>query len=134
MYQTFYEAFSRPASSMQIQKIDSYIDQDGMDPELITLAIEKAGQAGANFNYVVGILNNWISKKVLTLTDAESEQKQFQANRQQRGKVSPFPVKTVPDYLKSDTSKVNINTQEEEKNAKWLDELLKGNKSGESAK
>jgi DNA replication protein DnaD len=129
----FRSSFNYEPSPNQIDFLSSYIDQDGMEEDLVLFVLKQAGILGKEFSYAKGWLNNLTSKKILTLSEAIKANEEHERKKQQSqaNNVRPFrnnnaPVKTVPDYLKQDGPAVNINPQQEEENAKWLDELLSG--------
>jgi DNA replication protein DnaD len=126
----FRSSFNYEPSPNQIDFLISYIDQDGLDEELVLFVIKETGILGKEFGYAKGWLNNLSSKKILTLSEAikanEEHERKKQANNVRPFRNNNAPVKTVPDYLKPDPPVVNIDLQKEEENAQWLDELLSG--------
>jgi DnaD/phage-associated family protein len=78
---TYEKVFSRMISPYQIELIQSYID-NGMDIEIIVLALEQAGEAGAsNLKYTKKILDSWISKGITEKEQAERDIKQHQLQK-----------------------------------------------------
>jgi DNA replication protein DnaD len=133
LYETFRSCFNYEPSPVQMNLLGSYIDQDGMEEELVQWILKEVGERGKDLAYAKAWLNRSVSEKIFTLGDAIKANEEFERKKQQSqtNNVRPFrnnntPVKTVPDYLKQDGPAVNINPQQEEENAKWLDELLSG--------
>lgn len=133
LYETFRSCFNYEPSPVQMNLLGSYIDQDGMEVELVQWILKEVGERGKDLAYAKSWLNRSVSSKILTLSEAIKAQEEHERKKQQSlaNNVRPFrnniiPVKTVPDYLRPDTPVVNIDAQQEEENAQWLDQLLKG--------
>jgi DNA replication protein DnaD len=132
LYESFMHNFNYEPSPAQMDLLGSYIDQDGMQEDLVKWILNQTGSSGKEFAYAKGWLNKSVSKGILTLKDAlqaneEHERKKQHSQATKRptyGKQSA-PNVNVPDWLKPDAPQVNINSQQEEENAKWLDSLLK---------
>jgi DnaD/phage-associated family protein len=78
---TYEKVFSRMISPYQIELIQSYID-NGMDIEVIVLALEQAGEAGASsLKYSKTILDSWTSKGITEKEQAERDIKQHQLQK-----------------------------------------------------
>jgi DNA replication protein DnaD len=137
LYQTFKKCFNYEPTPVQMDLLGSYIDQDGMQEELLTWVLNETGSSGKQFAYAKAWLNKSISQGILTLPAAlqakeEHERKKQQSQATRRPtyvKQSAAPNVNVPDWLKPDAPQININSQQEEQNAKWLESLL--NKEGE---
>jgi DNA replication protein DnaD len=133
----FRSSFNYEPSPNQIDFLSSYIDQDGMEEDLVLWVIKETGILGKDFAYAKGWLNRAVSKGILTLSDAIKANEEHERKKQQsqaNSNVRPFrqpngPVREAPDWLKENgTSRpeVNLNPRTEEENAQWLEELLKG--------
>lgn len=84
-YITFFSQNIGVITPSIIQEAESYIE-DGMEDDVITLALKEAVDAGAkNWKYAKAILNNWLEKKVLTVEQAKAAQLEFK-NRKPRGR------------------------------------------------
>ncbi|MDF2859624.1 MAG: hypothetical protein K0Q87_5475 [Neobacillus sp.] len=83
-YDTYHICFNRPPSPLQVEEIKSFIDQDGLNDEVVCAAFKKASENGAGYPYARTIINSWIKKGIKTITDVESEQKKFEQQKQQR--------------------------------------------------
>ncbi|MEK4908365.1 DnaD domain protein [Niallia sp. FSL M8-0099] len=55
--------FSGQPSPIQIQEINSFIDQDGLQEEVVCLAFRKASEIGAKYPYARSILNSWSKRE-----------------------------------------------------------------------
>jgi DnaD/phage-associated family protein len=140
LYQEFKNCFNYEPTPVQMDLLGSYIDQDGMQEELVKWVLKETGKNGKEFAYAKAWLNNSVGKGILTLKDAlkakeEHERKKQHSQSTRRttyGKQSA-PSVNVPDWLKPDAPQININSQQEEENAKWLDSLLskKGEENGD---
>jgi DNA replication protein DnaD len=133
LYETFRSCFNYEPSPVQMNLLGSYIDQDGMEEELVQWILKEVGERGKDLAYAKAWLNRSVSEKIFTLGDAIKANEEFERKKQQSmaNNVWPFrnnniPVKTVPDYLRPDVPVVNIDVQQEKENAQWLEQLLKG--------
>lgn len=137
LYEVFRLSFNYEPSPAQIELLGTYIDQDGMEEELVKWILNQVGQLGKEFSYAKGWLSRSITNNILKLEDALKAQEEYERKKQQSqatrrptyGKQSAAPNVNVPDWLKPDAPQININSQQEEQNAKWLESLL--NKEGE---
>ncbi|KLV23051.1 hypothetical protein ABW02_20190 [Niallia circulans] len=100
--------FSGQPSPIQIQEINSFIDKDGLQEEVICLAFRKASENGAKYPYARSILNSWSKKGIRTTEDVQKEQQQFEANRQQQASqrkgFAPIRKEKIPEYWDSGNS------------------------------
>lgn len=65
--------------SIAFDNLVAFHEDDGMEIELIIKAIEVANQSGKNnVNYVNGILNNKLSRSILTLEQYEKDEQSWQ--------------------------------------------------------
>lgn len=95
--------FSGQPSPIQIQEINSFIDQDGLTDDVICAAFKKAAEVGAKYPYARSILNSWAKKGIKTLTDVENEQNQFDKSKKTKNQVrrgnSPIRQEKLPDWF-----------------------------------
>ena len=67
----------------QYQILTDYLTLDGMELEVIKIAIDKAADNGKqSFSYINSILKNWRQNGIKTMVQVEAEQKQFQQKKQ----------------------------------------------------
>ncbi|WP_366160613.1 DnaD domain protein [Bacillus infantis] len=78
--------FSGQPNPIQIQEINSFIDQDGLDVEVICTAFKKAAEVGAKYNYARSILNSWSKKGIKSIADVENEQNNHNQRKKQQQK------------------------------------------------
>lgn len=119
--------FSGQPSPFQIEEINSFIDKDGLNVEIVCMAFRKAAEVGAKYGYARSILNAWAKKGIKTIHDVEQEQSSFEQRRNRN--VKPFrPIRTekIPEYIELDkpnnTFQPNSNESEtpDEKRARLL--------------
>ncbi|WEA52265.1 phage replisome organizer N-terminal domain-containing protein [Weissella paramesenteroides] len=68
--------------SLAFDDLVAFHEDDGMDIDLIIKAIELASESGkTNINYIKGILNNKLSKNILTLNQYEKDEQSWQNKR-----------------------------------------------------
>lgn len=72
-FDDFYISYGQQPTPKQIQALNQYIDNDGLNIDMICLAIDKASRVSGHFNYLTGILNSWIKKGIKTKDQAEQE-------------------------------------------------------------
>lgn len=100
-------AFNRQPSPIQIQEINSFIDQDGLTDEVICTAFRKAAENGAGYPYARSIINSWAKKGVKTLEAVNREQSEFESKRaqgkQRRGTATRKEL--LPDWFDEEEQK-----------------------------
>ncbi|PDO11590.1 MAG: hypothetical protein BLM47_00185 [Candidatus Reconcilbacillus cellulovorans] len=69
-------AFGLALNPLQTERLLSYLD-DGMEADLLCLAIEKAAMAGKDIRYALGIAESWWQKGIRTRQAAQREKRQF---------------------------------------------------------
>ncbi|MEZ2715398.1 DnaD domain-containing protein [Niallia circulans] len=123
--------FSGQPSPIQIQEINSFIDKDGLQEEVICLAFRKASENGAKYPYARSILNSWSKKGIRTAEDVQKEQEQFEANRQQQASqrkgFAPIRKEKIPEYWDSENSheEQQMDSDELEKRRVALQERIR---------
>jgi DnaD/phage-associated family protein len=80
-YTTFQRAFGRVPTPIQSQDICNYIDEDGLEEELICYGLEKTAKAGKDYGYAARIFGKWKSKGIFTYDQALKEQEEFELNK-----------------------------------------------------
>ena len=100
MVRTLEAEFGRFPSPSEVQKMQSYIDE-GMEEALICEAIRRAREQGSpKVAYVSGILNNWKTSGIKTLTAAQIADEEFK-----KSKGGNTGGKSRADPRKSDTDR-----------------------------
>ncbi|WP_102274061.1 DnaD domain-containing protein [Cytobacillus massiliigabonensis] len=131
--------FSGQPNPIQIQEINSFIDQDGLNEEVICASFKKAAEAGAKYPYARSILNSWAKKGIKTIQDVENEQniheqrKKQQRQKTRRGAV-PLRTEKLPSWFdenqqNTDKPKQQPSDDIRQKRAE-LQETLKRMKAG----
>lgn len=66
----------------QLQQLEAYQVIDGLEPELIKIAIDKAADnSKRSFGYVNSILKSWAQNGIKTVSQQQEEQNSFQSNK-----------------------------------------------------
>ena len=66
----------------QLQQLEAYQVIDGLEPELIKIAIDKAADnSKRSFGYVNSILKSWAQNEIKTVAQQREEQNSFQSNK-----------------------------------------------------
>ena len=66
----------------QLQQIEAYQTIDGLEPDLIKIAIDKAADnSKRSFGYVNSILKSWAQNGIKTVDQQREEQNSFQSNK-----------------------------------------------------
>lgn len=66
----------------QLQKLEEYQVIDGLEPELIKIAIDKAADnSKRSFGYVNSILKSWSQNGIKTVAQQIEEQNNFTSNK-----------------------------------------------------
>jgi DnaD/phage-associated family protein len=82
-FDTFFMAYGKQPTPLQLGQLTSYIDDEGLEEELLLLAIDKAAKVSGHFEYLKGILNNWTLKGIKTKSEAEKENHKRRERREQ---------------------------------------------------
>lgn len=96
--------FGRQPNPIQIEEINSFIDQDGLSVDVVCSAFKKAAEAGAKYAYARSILNSWINKGIRTMADVQNEQSIYEQRKQQnrnksRTGYAPKRTEMLPDWF-----------------------------------
>lgn len=71
----FYLNYGKQLNAIQLQELIAYLDQDGIEEEMLKYAIEYSAIRSSNFPYLKAVLNNWIAKGIKTRDDAITDTK-----------------------------------------------------------
>jgi DnaD/phage-associated family protein len=78
-------------SGSQLQRLEAYQFVDGMETELIKIAIDKAADnSKRSFGYVEAILKNWAQNGIKTVAQQEEDQRQFEMSKNPVDRHKPF--------------------------------------------
>lgn len=97
-FDTYMICFAHQPSALQIQEINSFIDQDGLSVEVICDAFKKAAENGYKYNYARGILNSWAKKGIKSLSDVKREQESYELSRK-TARRKPVRSEKLPDWF-----------------------------------
>ena len=102
------------------------------EPEKLVLnALRTAVESNVrNYKYVNGILKNWESKHLLTVTAVEANDSERKTNQPQRHYGKPERVDKEPDWLKPGYQEPKHEVTPEQR-AKLAEQLEQLNKLGE---
>lgn len=91
----YYENKIGMLDGSQFQRIKSYMVNDGMEPELIKIAIDKAADNSKRyFGYINAILKSWAQNGIKTVAQQEEEQRNFESRKS--GDNKPVKAKFGP--------------------------------------
>ena len=77
----------------QLQQIEAYQAIDGLEPDLIKIAIDKAADnSKRSFGYVNSILKSWAQNGIKTVAQQREEQNSFQSNKPNSDKTKFGPA------------------------------------------
>ncbi|KAB8138451.1 DnaD domain-containing protein [Gracilibacillus oryzae] len=89
MFRRFEQEFGRPLSPFEIERINSWIDEEKYSIELIYAALREAVlMSKLNFNYIDRILIDWVKKGVRSLAQAKETSKSFHEHKNTESKPS----------------------------------------------
>ena len=129
----FYQRiFNRPATAIQTPIIMDYADELGRP--LVNHALMLAGEAGANFNYAKGIMDNWSKDGIKTVEQAKQASADFKNKKKSGNRVGRTPIKeTLPDWAKTKQTEKRdataLTPEQEASLQKRLDKLSKGDET-----
>lgn len=78
----------------QFQQLKAYRDLDGLETELIKIAIDKAADnPKRSFRYVESILKNWVQNGIRTVARQQEDQREFENSKNTVDRHKPFLTK-----------------------------------------
>ena len=74
----YYQSRIGAIDGYQVEKLQSYLSDDQLEPELVKRAIDRAADNGKrNFGYINAILKNWAKNDIRTIAQQDEEQRNF---------------------------------------------------------
>ena len=74
----YYQSRIGALDGYQIEKLQGYLSDDNLEPELVKRAIDRAADNGKrNFGYINAILKNWAQNDIRTIAQQDEEQRNF---------------------------------------------------------
>ena len=95
MVETFQQELGRLLTPFEIEDLSKTIQDDKINPELVTAALREAVFNGkANWRYIQAILRNWRREGITTVAQVE-------AKREEREAANPQNITVSDDFLKA---------------------------------
>ena len=74
----YYQSRIGVLDGYQVEKLQGYLSDDHLEPELVKRAIDRTADNGKrNFGYINAILNNWAQSGIRTIAQQDEEQRIF---------------------------------------------------------
>ena len=74
----YYQSRIVALDGYQVEKLQGYLSDDHLEPELVKRAIDRAADNGKrNFGYINAILKNWAHSDIRTIAQQDEEQRSF---------------------------------------------------------
>lgn len=74
----YYQSRIGALDGYQVEKLQGYLSDDNLEPELVKRAIDRAADNGKrNFGYINAILKNWAQNDIRTIAQQDEEQRNF---------------------------------------------------------
>ena len=74
----YYQSRIGALDGYQVEKLQGYLSDDHLEPELVKRAIDRAADNGKrNFGYINAILKNWAQNDIRTIAQQDEEQRNF---------------------------------------------------------
>ena len=87
VFDSFQKEFGRPLSSIELEEIRRWMEEDGYSPEIILLALKEAVLSQAyNFKYIDRILISWEKQNVHSAMDVQRVKDQREEKKTNRNK------------------------------------------------
>ncbi len=87
VFDSFQKEFGRPLSSIELEEIRRWMEEDGYSPEIILLALKEAVLSQAyNFKYIDRILISWEKQNVHSAMDVQRVKNQFEEKKTNQNK------------------------------------------------
>lgn len=95
LVETFQQELGRLLTPFEIEDLTKTIQDDKINPELVTAALREAVFNGkANWRYIQAILRNWRREGITTVAQVE-------AKREEREAANPQNITVSDDFLKA---------------------------------
>ena len=95
LVETFQQELGRLLTPIEIEDLTKTIQDDKINPELVTAALREAVFNGkANWRYIQAILRNWRREGITTVAQVE-------AKREEREAANPQNITVSDDFLKA---------------------------------
>ena len=74
----YYQSRIGALDGYQVEKLQCYLSNDNLEPELVKRAIDRAADNGKrNFGYINAIIKNWAQNGIQTIAQQDEEQRSF---------------------------------------------------------
>ena len=74
----YYQSRIGALDGYQVEKLQGYLSDDNLEPELVKRAIDRAADNGKrNFGYINAILKNWAQNDIRTIAKQDEDQRSF---------------------------------------------------------
>ena len=74
----YYQSRIGALDGYQVEKLQGYLSDDHLEPELVKRAIDRVADNGKrNFGYINAILKNWAQNDIRTIAQQDEEQRNF---------------------------------------------------------
>ena len=74
----YYQSRIGALDGYQVEKLQGYLSDDNLEPELVKRAIDRAADNGKrNFGYIKDIKKNWAQNDIRTIAQQDEEQRSF---------------------------------------------------------
>lgn len=99
----FNNNFGHLITQFEMELLESYVE-DGMEPEVITLALQEAVESNKrDIRYAKAVLNRWKDNQLNTVQAVMADKKGFELKKNQKNK-NKSPGRSVPNYAKKDST------------------------------
>ena len=86
----YFKTFSTMMNSIIKDDIEAYINEGGMDKELIIFALKESALASAkNFKYTKKMLDDWQSQGITSITEAKQAKEDYQQQSEEKMELAP---------------------------------------------
>ncbi len=88
----YYQSRIGALDGYQVEKLQGYLSDDHLEPELVKRAIDRAADNGKrNFGYINAILNNWSQNGIRTIAQQDEEQRSFADSKAKKSGIFERP-------------------------------------------
>ncbi|KAA8676177.1 Lin1244/Lin1753 domain-containing protein [Clostridium sp. HV4-5-A1G] len=99
----FNNNFGHLITQFEMELLESYVE-DGMEPEVITLALQEAVESNKrDIRYAKAVLNRWKDNQLNTVQAVMADKKGFELKKNQKNK-NKSPGRSAPNYGKKEST------------------------------
>lgn len=104
VFDSFFRCFGAAPNALQLERLNSYLDDDGFEPALLVYLFERTALNGKGFTYTEGALRNIGRRGIFTLEDYEKDAAERRARHDGGHRRNPEADQAGGDFYKHENA------------------------------